>query len=130
VGVDFSAIAVWRARRKARRAGVTCRFHRVDVTELGFLEGPFDLVLDIGCLHSLPAARWAHYAAGVARLAQRGGLYMLYAFTLRPGGFGPGGVGLEDVHALFGESFALERREIGGDPTGPGSAWYWMRRRA
>jgi len=32
VGVDFSAIAIRRARRKARRAGVNCRFHRADVT--------------------------------------------------------------------------------------------------
>ena len=54
VGVDFSILAIRRARRKARRAGDDCQFYRGDVTHLAFLADPFDLALDIGCLHSLP----------------------------------------------------------------------------
>lgn len=130
VGVDFSALAIRWARWKARRAGVRCRFHRADVTDLSFLPGPFDLALDIGCLHSVPPEGWERYAEGLARLVSPGGLYMLYAFTPRADRSGPRGVAPEDVRRLFGPAFAVERQEGGDDPTGPRSAWYWLRRLA
>jgi cyclopropane fatty-acyl-phospholipid synthase-like methyltransferase len=128
VGVDFSFLAIRRARRKARRAGVDCQFYRNDVTDLAFLAEPFDLALDIGCLHSLPLERWEQYAAEVARLVQPGGLYMLYAFTPRPGHSTSRGVAPEEVRSLFTPAFAVEREERGEDPSGPRSAWYWLRR--
>jgi SAM-dependent methyltransferase len=84
VGVDFSALAIRQARRKAHRAGVDCRFYQADVTDLAFLAGPFDLALDIGCLHSVPPEGREQYASGLARLVRPGGLYLLYAFTPRP----------------------------------------------
>jgi SAM-dependent methyltransferase len=128
VGVDFSALAVRWARRKAHRAGVRCRFYRADVTDLSFLQDPFDLALDIGCLHSLPAGRWERYAAGLARLVRPGGLYMLYAFIPRPDRATPSGVAPGEVRRLFASAFAVERQEGGDDPTGSRSAWYWLRR--
>jgi cyclopropane fatty-acyl-phospholipid synthase-like methyltransferase len=129
MGVDFSALAIRWARRKARRVGVRCRFYRADVTDLSFLQGPFDVALDIGCLHSVPAEGWERYAAGLARLVRPGGLYMLYAFTHRPGQSSPRGVTPAEVRRLFA-AFTVERQEGGDDPTGPRSAWYWLRRLA
>jgi SAM-dependent methyltransferase len=128
VGVDFSVLAVYQARRKARRAGVDCQFYRGDVTDLAFLADPFDLALDIGCLHSLPPEGWERYAAEVARLVRPGGLYLLYAFTPRPDQDIPRGVAPEEVRILFAPAFAVEREERGEDPSGPRSAWYWLRR--
>lgn len=130
VGIDFSILAVWLARLKARRLGADCRFYRADVTDLSFLEGPFDLALDIGCLHSVPVERWKQYARGVTRLVRPGGFFLLYAFTPRPGQGDPRGVSLGEVTELFAPAFAVERREDGGDPTGPSSAWHWLRRMA
>jgi cyclopropane fatty-acyl-phospholipid synthase-like methyltransferase len=128
VGVDFSILAIRRAWRKARRAGVDCQFYRGDVTDLAFLADPFDLMLDIGCLHSLPQERWERYAAGVARLVRPGGLYLLYAFTSQPDQSAPRGVASEGIRSLFAPAFAMERKEGGEDPSGPQSAWYWLRR--
>ncbi len=128
VGVDFSAIAVWRARRRARRARLPVRFYRADVTDLGFLTGPFDLALDIGCLHSIPPERQGRYAAEVARLVRPAGLYMLYAFLPRPDGPPRRGIAPEEIHRLFSPAFTVERQEGGKDPSGPRSAWYWLRR--
>jgi SAM-dependent methyltransferase len=128
VGVDFSVLAICRARRKARRAGVDCQFYRGDATDLSFLVDPFDLVLDIGCLHSLPLEDWERYAAEVARLVRPGGLYLLYAFTPRPDHSTTRGVAPEEVRSLFVPAFAVEREERGEDPSGPRSAWYWLRR--
>ena len=128
VGVDFSILAIHWARRKARRAGVDCQFYRGDVTSLAFLADPFDLALDIGCLHSLSPEAWGRYAAEVARLVRLGGLYLLYAFAPRPDRSIPRGVAPEEVSSLFAPAFAVEREKVGKDPTGPQSAWYWLRR--
>lgn len=127
VGVDLSAVAIHRARWKAHQARVYCQFYQADVSDLAFLKGLFDLVLDIGCLHSVPVEERERYAAGVARLVQSGGLYMLYAFT-SPNQYVSRGVPLEEIRRLFASTFALERQEGGDDPTGPQSAWYWLRR--
>ena len=128
VGVDFSALAIRRARRKARRTGVDCTFYRADVTDLAFLEETFDFVLDIGCLHSIPMEGWKRYAAKVARLVRPAGMYMLYAFVPRPDRQSPRGVSPGELSSLFGHAFIVERQEGGDDPTGPSAAWYWMRR--
>jgi len=128
VGVDFSAMAIRWARRKARQAGVDGAFYRADVTNLAFLEEMFDFVLDIGCLHSIPTERWDRYAAEVTRLVRPAGLYMLYAFVHRPGQPGPRGVSPAELRDLFAPAFVVERQEGGDDPTGPSAAWYWLRR--
>jgi cyclopropane fatty-acyl-phospholipid synthase-like methyltransferase len=126
--VDFSILAIRRARRKARRAGLDCQFYRGDVTHLAFLADPFDLALDIGCLHSLSPERWGRYAAEAARLVRPGGLYLLYAFTSRPDQSTPRRIAPEKVRRLFTPAFAVEREERGKDPSGSRSAWYWLRR--
>jgi hypothetical protein len=102
-------------------------FHRADVTAMPFLIEPFEFVLDIGCLHSVPRRRRGDYAAEVSRLSRPGACYMLYAFL--PAEKHPErGVSLRDVRELFGPAFQLERQEGGDDPNGPQAVWYWMRR--
>ena len=128
VGVDISLIAILQARWRAFAADARCQFHQADVTDLHFLEDPFDLALDIGCLHSLPLGDRESYAAEVARLTRPGGWYMLYAFTPRPPDSPARGIAPEGVEALFSPAFRIARQEGGEDPTGPSSAWYWLRR--
>ena len=84
--------------------------------------------LDIGCLHSVPAARRGHYAAEVARLSRPDTLYMLYAFQPSDRHAGRG-ISPDQVRELLGRTFVVERQEGGEDPDGPGSFWYWLRRR-
>ena len=127
VGVDFSLLAIRRARRRARRAQLACRFYRADVTHMPFLRGPFDFALDIGCLHTVAPERRASYTTEVSRLVRPGGLYMLYAFLPADGG-SRRGIAPEDVHRLLVPAFAIERQVVGEDPNGPGSAWYWLSR--
>ena len=118
VGVDFAPRAISLARRRAREAGVAhrARFLVADVTRLPDLGGPFDLALDMGCLHSVPAERRADYARGLlARLAP-GGTYLLYAFC-PPDRFG---VAREEVERLV----APLRLVSFAPGTGRPSAWY------
>jgi SAM-dependent methyltransferase len=122
VGVDFAGRAIAKARRRARDAGVACTFLVGDVTRLD-VSGPFDLALDIGCLHSIPVSGRAGYAAGLARVVQPGGTYLLYAFA--PGG--PAfGLTREDVRETFAGAFDVVGVEEG---KGRPSAWYTLVRR-
>ena len=122
VGIDFAGRAIAKARRRAREAGVSCTFLVGDVTQLS-VPGPFDLAVDIGCLHSIPAAARSGYAAGLARAVRRGGTYLLYAFA--PGG--PAfGLTAEDVRRTFAEGFDVTQVEEG---KGRPSAWYTLTRR-
>ena len=122
VGVDFVGRAIAKARRRAREAGVPDRssFFIADVTRLQFLSGPFDLALDIGCLHSLPVRDRAAYAAALARLVRPGGVFLLYAFA--PGGPATG-LTADDVRAMFTDRFDVVRVEEG---RGRPSAWYTL----
>ena len=58
VGVDRSPIAIESARRRADWTS-GAMFVEGDVTRLAELQvdGPFDLILDIGCFHGLPVRR-------------------------------------------------------------------------
>jgi len=122
VGVDFARRAIAKARGRARDAGVECTFLVADVTRLA-VPGPFDLALDIGCLHSIAAAGRAAYAAGLARVVRSGGTFLLYAFA--PGGPAVG-LTADDVRATFADDFDVVGIEEG---KGRPSAWYTLVRR-
>ncbi len=124
VGVDFAPRAVARARQRAALEHTTsANFIAADVTQLPDLGSPFDLALDIGCLHSLPARGRARYAAGLARVLRSGATYLLYAFLPAPG---RPGITRDEVERLFADGFTLVRFEEG---TGWPSAWYRFVRR-
>jgi SAM-dependent methyltransferase len=126
-GVDFAGKAIAKAQAKARQAppAVAARasFHVGDVTRLGFLQPPFDLALDMGCLHSLVPQGQARYAAGLARLMRPGGLYLLYAF--KPEAGAASGLSEEAVARLFSPAFVVVEIEQG---QGRPSAWYTLRK--
>lgn len=132
-GVDFSGPAIAAARAKARAAGAGGRTDLLqgDVTRLGDLpiSGPFDLVLDMGCLHGISPEERAGYAAGLAALTRPGALFLLYAFTPRK--FMGGTIGLtpDDVRATFAPAFEVITVKAGDDPGGASSVWYQLRRK-
>jgi SAM-dependent methyltransferase len=129
-GVDFAGSAIARAKEKARMArplrGST-RFIQADVTRLDTLslEAPCSLLLDIGCLHSLPPSERPAYAASVARAAASGALFLLYAWERGPAR--RMGITPEDIGSLFAGTFAVQRVEQGTERGMP-TAWYWLRR--
>jgi SAM-dependent methyltransferase len=135
VGVDFSPKAIALAREKARRTGIAVDFHVADVTRLDFLREPFDVVLDIGCFHSVDAAGRARYAENLGRLTHHGSVFLLYAFSPRPPNerghlirFRNVGITPEEVQQVFARHFALQRVEHGMNRGERASAWYWFRR--
>lgn len=102
--VDMAGRALARARHAAAAAGVAPRFVCADVTHLaaaGIGQG-YDLLLDFGCLHTLPADRRTAYVAGVSAAAAPGATLLLYGFRGPPRP-APMAAGLtpEEVRARF-----------------------------
>ncbi len=123
-GLDFAPSAIAQAQRRLRALSADLRV--ADVTRLGDQDFPglFDLALDMGCYHSLPAEGQRRYALGLERWMRPGGTYLLYAFQTAPDGSG-WGFSREAVEAAFAHGFRLARYEQG---QGRPSAWYYFER--
>jgi cyclopropane fatty-acyl-phospholipid synthase-like methyltransferase len=127
-GVDLSGKAIRSARHKARLAGVQADLRQSDVTFLEGVSGPFDLALDIGCFHSLPADRIRRYTTNLGKLISPGGTYLLYTW-INPNPHETGGPPTEaGIRQLFEEAFELINTEFGTDRQ-HSAAWFTFRRR-
>ncbi len=136
-GVDFIAPAIDVARERAAAVGVghLARFHVASAAALGFLEPPYDLAIDVGCMHSFTEELLRGYRRELARLLRPGGLYVLFAHLRRAGEpieDGPSGIPESQIMALLEGFFALERVEYGTtqveDRPAWDSGWFWFRR--
>jgi SAM-dependent methyltransferase len=128
VGVDFSPKAIELAGHKARQAGVKVDFRLGDVSRLDFLRGPFDLILDVGCLHGLDSAGRARYADQLARLTRPGSRFLVFGFA-RPAFFGRYHLTAGDVRQLFEPAFALNSVRAALKRDREDVAWYDLTRR-
>ena len=128
VGVDFSPLAIESARRKADWTS-GAMFVEGDVTRLDELEvgGPFDLVLDVGCFHGLPARRRDAYVRQAAGVARPGARMMIFAFGARWRWPGSRHTREPEIRRRFGQAFEIERVTLGREPSG--AAWFFLRRR-
>lgn len=79
-GVDFVASAIQQAKAKTRQAGLKVDLRQGDVTRLPGIQGPFDLVLDIGCFHCLSPQGRQIYVQNLEQLLSPGGTFLMYAF--------------------------------------------------
>jgi SAM-dependent methyltransferase len=122
-GVDFSEIALRKARAEADRRGLgpdRARFYAGDLTAglVPGVVGPFDLLVDYGTLDDLPAPGRRAMAGYVAGLARPGAKLFLFAFAGRRedlprfsiGGASRAFPGLVpgEVEALFAPAFEIE----------------------
>jgi SAM-dependent methyltransferase len=100
-GVDYVPRAIAAAKRKAPGAKLLVG----DVTKLRELgvSGPFDLMLDLGCFHSIPDERRDAYVTEVSHVGGPGATLLMFAF----GEKGPGTpIATEDeIRRRFSEAF-------------------------
>lgn len=137
-GVDFIAPALVEAGRRAEQAGLKkVAFHLGSVTMMPFLNGPYDLAVDVGCAHGLDPAGLLAYRDELGRLLRPGALYLLFA-RLATVSAEPSTTltALDEVafRGLFGQLFELELYRPGittmSDDNQWHSAWFWLRRTA
>lgn len=122
-GVDFAPHGIKLGRQKAKEAGVDVKLLVDDVTHLGKVSGTFDLILDMGCYHSLSTEGKAGYRSNIERLLAPGGTYLLYAFfreDIEPSG---PGVATAEIDA-FNRFLTLVHREDGTERGRRPSAWF------
>jgi len=132
-GVDFVPRAISAARRKAAAAHVSPRFMVGDVTRLTALGvgAGYDLLLDLGCFHSIPDTGRDAYVRGATEVAHRGAAMLLFCFIrgARPPRIGPRGVARGEVAQRFAAGWELVAEEAGRPMLGGDTAWYRLRRR-
>lgn len=135
-GVDFIPQAITEATARASQAGLldNIRFHLGPVTQLDFLNGPYDFALDVGCAHSFSPEELRAYHQELLRLLKPGGYYLLFAHLneVNPQPETRRWLDEADLLKTFGQGFTLERAEYGqtqvGDQAPWRSAWFWFKR--
>lgn len=134
-GVDFIPEAIALAEERVRQADVSdqVRLFTSSVTDLHMLHEPYDLVIDVGCMHGMTSGELCAYASEVARLTRPGGVYLLFAHMHDEASEeAPRWIARGVVEQLFAPDFEVERIEYGVthvcDTSWP-SAWHWLRRR-
>lgn len=82
-GVDFSTVAIDKARNRASEAGVDATFVVGDLTatKLVGIDGPFDFLMDFGTLDDLRADARRQMAQTVTHLSRRGSVFLEYCFV-------------------------------------------------
>jgi SAM-dependent methyltransferase len=79
--VDVAILALYRARRKAKRAKVAPHFRLGDAARLRGIREKFDLALDVGCFHNL-GSRKRLYLNRLEQILAPNGFWLLYAHLL------------------------------------------------
>ena len=120
-GVDFISKAIRQARNKARDANLPINFQRRDVTNLGGIAGPFDLILDIGCFHSLSPLGRKAYIANLDGILAPGGTFLLYGFLNSVDDRSERGLNEEDITQIS-RHLTLSNRQDGSEHSRP-STW-------
>jgi SAM-dependent methyltransferase len=123
-GVDFSAVAIDKAKKRVEGDDRPPRFLVGDVTRLDAITGPFQASFDVGCFHCLDRDAQKKYVAEIDRLLAPDGTHLIWALDRSPSDicFSP-----DLVAEIFAPRFSLfdarasRRRVIA-------SHWYWLKR--
>ena len=124
-GVDFITSALATGRKKAHRAHVKVDLRQGDVTHLKNIHGPFDLVLDIGCFHTLDYSGKIAYSQQLVGLLASEGTFLLYGF-ISPSEEASFGIKPSELDLLARYLECIARSD-GEDRRGRPSAWLTYR---
>jgi len=124
-GIDFIRKAIQDAKHRLEGMDLPINLFHGDFLTTRILKGPYDLILDIGCYHSLPDTNKRHYEKKVGDLLARSGFFLLngYLKTDSP----RRGITSEDIDFLSCQ-FYREFEERGSGLHGRPSIWMLFRR--
>jgi 2-polyprenyl-3-methyl-5-hydroxy-6-metoxy-1,4-benzoquinol methylase len=125
-GIDFAGRAIQTARQKAKEAGLTLDLRVGNVSQPKNVQGSFDLILDIGCFHSLSTEERGSYIRNLKHLLAEDGTFLSYVFFRDPSEKGPGLIE-EDVQALS-DHLNLVNRQNGTERGKRPSSWLTYRK--
>ncbi len=115
-GVDISKVAIRRAAAKARERDLKCDFYVLDFLDTEAVSRilRFDVVLDVGCFHSLSAQDRLRYKESLKFVVRPGSTYLLWCF-LRGSrwSYGPPGVDEDEAERTLSNEFrVVEKRRL------------------
>jgi SAM-dependent methyltransferase len=133
VGIDLSAVAVERARRKAAERNLAVTFQVGDVLDLAALDRTFATIVDNGVFHVFDDDDRARYVRSLAAAAEPGCTLHLMCFSEHtPGTTGPRRVTQAELREAFAEGWRIERIEAAAlevrPEWAPGPAQAWLAR--
>lgn len=107
-GVDFTPKALDKARAKARAADTAVSFVHADVTHLSRagITGPFEMIVDNGCLHGMSDHDRDLYVQEITAAAAPSARLFIVGFK-RGGGVGPVGIDQAEVERRFTPAWTL-----------------------
>ena len=83
-GVDFSSVAIEKAKKAVANDPCKPLFIVSDVTKLEAIKQQFDVSFDIGCFHCLNEEEQQKYVSEVYRLLKPGGTHLIWALDSAP----------------------------------------------
>jgi len=83
-GVDFSSVAIDKAKKRVVNAEHKPTFILGDVTNLEMINEQFDVSFDIGCFHCLNEQEQQKYVSEVYRLLKPGATHLIWAMDSSP----------------------------------------------
>lgn len=83
LGIDFAEAAVRQARATYASETLPLRFATVDICEHAPEGGPFDILVDRGCLHGIPPPLVPHYVSNLASVCAPGARMLLFVRAFR-----------------------------------------------
>ena len=110
-GIDLSARAIERARKKAAGRGLNIRFEAGDALQMQADDKLFDVVIDSGVFHSFDDNARRRYVAALRRVLRIDGVCYLMCFSDRqPGDWGPRRVREDELRDAFAEHWVADIR--------------------
>ncbi len=123
-GVDFSSVAIEKAKNNAEGKKGKVDFMVGDVTNLAHITDQFDVAFDVGCFHCLNEKGQAKYVEEVYRLLKPGGKLLLWALDNSPGDIK---LNSDQISKIFGSRFELTQSKFSGRRViFVSSHWYWL----
>ena len=121
-GVDFSSVAIEKAKKRVINAEHRPTFMVGDVTNLETISEQFDLSFDIGCFHCLNEPEQQKYASEVYRLLKPGGTHLIWAMDSAPSDLR---LSPEIIARVFANRFQLAQAKPSRRRIVP-SHFYWL----
>jgi cyclopropane fatty-acyl-phospholipid synthase-like methyltransferase len=115
-GLDISKVAIRKALAKARDLGVKCNLRVMDFLDVeaaSNLSTTFDVILDVGCFHSLSSQDRLTYKESLSVVSQPGSTFLLWCF-LRGSrwSYGPPGVDQDEAERTLSKQFRVVQKRI------------------
>lgn len=126
-GVDFSPIAIEKAKMRVANKERKPTFLVGDVTKLENITDPFDVSFDVGCFHCLNENDQKKYVEAVYRLLKPGAIHLLWALDHSPANMK---LDADYISKVFENYFELTKSTFSGRRViFVASHWYWLVRK-